>query len=224
MKKINRVLVFILVGISATTMPELAAGGTNQPIVVTIDGIDKQMTAGGLGGILPGKTEGRGDGYLREPVLSHWGFVTQKNLHYIPWSGDSLNTDDEIGKIKDQLERLVKLSLQRGQPLIIVGHSWGTVLAYRALSELGKEGRMPANSVSQLVMMGSPINSQNDIYRGESAEYMDWQGTDSLDDYVQSWSNYWIKKDKVSGEIVGLENDTELSYKFFSRILFCSYY
>ncbi len=89
------------------------AGGQNA-IVLTIDGIDKNMIASGaFSTLIKGAMVGRGGSYLAEPVRTKWDFVD--DIQYFPWSGDYAKTASEIHNLKQQIESLSKIARNQGK-------------------------------------------------------------------------------------------------------------
>ncbi len=165
----------------------------------------------------------RGESYLQKPLYKSWG-IEPGSFHYVQWSGEYRNTHLEIGSVKKQLRNLVQLSQTRGQPLVVVGHSWGSVLAYRAILELGREGNIGADAITVLVTMGSPLNSQNGISDLPVRDYGGWEGPESIAQYVGSWRNYWISQDNISGPIPNKEENPPTRFWFFRINAHSAYY
>jgi len=159
----------------------------------------------------------RGASYLQKPLHESWG-IDPRNFYYVPWSGEYRKTHDEISSVKTQLHNLVKLSQTRGQPLVVVGHSWGSVLAYRAILELGRAGTIGVNAVTVFVTMGSPLNAQSGISDLSVRDYGTWEGPESIAEYVGSWRNYWISGDNISGPIPNAQENPPTPY-WFSRLI-----
>jgi HYR domain len=120
------------------------------------------------------------------------------------WSRNIYDTDQAVNDLRVVLEGLTALSHKSHGPLIVVAHSWGTVLAYVAISQ------NPKVDVTKLVTLGSPLNAQN----GDVSAYtrgvlagMNINSVGALKN-VKSWANYWESCDPISGSIplVGTQN------------------
>jgi hypothetical protein len=81
--------------------------------------------------------------------------------------------------------------------LVVVAHSWGTVLAYIAIS------KNKNIEISKLVTLGSPLNAQNTTVRDFAREALGRWDLDrvSVPNNVKTWANYWGRCDAISGPI-----------------------
>ncbi len=207
---------------------ELAAmAGDNQAIILTIDGIDPDMTGGGLGGALKNLTRaitgqpsahstdeitGRGDSYLAGPIEESWPFAV--DVRHYSWTGDLTRTESDLENLKIQIKGLAEIANRRGQAFIIVAHSWGSVLAYRAISELWGHNQLKPDSIRKVVTLGSPIDAQNSAYKATAFNYLNWAGPSAVIGPAESWTNFWIEKDSISGPIESLDDNVNLRYSF----------
>jgi hypothetical protein len=226
-------VLFASVASSQNTLEQLAGvtnsdpnvenlAGDNKAIVLTIDGIDGNMLASGFGKFLAkGPQEGRGDSYLIEHVREKWSFAD--DVHYYAWSGDPANTSTDIQNLKIQIATLSELAERRGKPFIILGHSWGSVMAYRAISELKGEGKLPRPTIRKLVTIGSPLgancsggNLKCKAARETTFRHVRFSGPQAVLGPVESWTNFWIKKDYISGPVDKLEHNVQLKYSFLT--------
>ncbi len=140
--------------------------------------------------------------YLEPALRGAWGSFA--SVQTVPWSGDVTDTEDTLTLIKAFLPALARNAKKKSQTFVVVGHSWGTLLAYRAIKELAGEGVIKAGNVDQLVTLGSPLTSQVPIIKRNFEKYGDWKGTKPITYVVRDWRNYIIEEDLVATVIVGL--------------------
>lgn len=77
------------------------------------------------------------------------------------WSGDTRDTDSAVAALRrTYIPALLARARQEKKPLVIVTHSWGGILAYRALHELQEQGELNKGDVEQFVTLGVPLNAQ----------------------------------------------------------------
>lgn len=142
--------------------------------------------------------------YLEPALRGAWGSFA--SVLTVPWSGDVTDTEDTLTLIKAFLPVLARNAKKKSQTFVVVGHSWGTLLAYRAIKELAAEGAIKAGDVDQLVTLGSPLTSQKPIIKGNMEKYSDWVGADPIINAVREWRNYVIKEDIIATVISGLDD------------------
>lgn len=223
MKWAIAVLTMILGAFSVVVAQEPAPVGGEadaEAIVLSIDGFDWAATIE-FGHFARDGTAN----YLRPAVADHWGFA--RYAEAAPWSGDVDETDFWVGMTADLIVSLAQQAKVLDQPFVIAAHSWGSVLAYRALGEAIKEGRLLDGDVDLFVTMGSPIGERRIAASANVAgltwdaakaavitravtKHLNWKGAGILDGPVVEWRNYWIKEDYVSGPIDGLGNNIAL--------------
>lgn len=123
------------------------------------------------------------------------------------WSNDIGDTDVVIPKLTDYLEKYTQIKNQNGTSLMVLAHSWGTVLSYIAMY------KNPSTiSVDKFITLGSPLDAQssilyipistftNNVLHGNSITEVD-----NLPNVTQ-WHNYWADCDPISGPITALVN------------------
>lgn len=71
---------------------------------------------------------------------------------------DPADTENAVKQLKKRILEAYKKALAEGTSFNIVAHSWGGVLAYRALKELGDRVK-----VDNLVTLGTPLNYVSDV-------------------------------------------------------------
>jgi hypothetical protein len=91
--------------------------------------------------------------------------------------------------IGDHVRRMLKVALQAaangGHPVLLIGHSMGSVIAYDALWELSHDGNRPVD-VDLLLTMGSPLG-QNFMQRRISGH--DKSGAERYPANIRRWKN-----------------------------------
>lgn len=99
------------------------------------------------------------DAYVKTALESH--ACTPRNIVHIHWTGDQEETLVAIAFLKKALR-----DANKDEPINIVSHSWGSVIAYIALSELASPTEeQPGDRlirVANLITMGSPIQYLDD--------------------------------------------------------------
>jgi hypothetical protein len=113
------------------------------------------------------------------------------------WSRNVCDTDQYVLELSAVLEGFTKLSQKDHGPLVAVAHSWGTVLAYIAIS------RNTKIAVDKFVTLGSPLNAQNGAANAFTKDTLVRWNIDSVTalNNVKSWDNYWEQCDLISGSI-----------------------
>jgi pimeloyl-ACP methyl ester carboxylesterase len=191
---------------SPPIVPDTFSQKHKPPTILAIDGMDLAQFLKAVAGAFA-----RNADYLRPALgtsenISRLG-VKPEEIHSVPWSGDVLaDTDTVLKQIKGTVELLVKKATKEGRAFVIVGHSWGTVLAYRALSELEAEKKLPAGSVALLLTMGSPLGDGSSL-----AKQFARQGqTITKPASVSTWSNWWSGADGFLSGPIPVASNVEL--------------
>ena len=149
--------------------------------------------------------------YLAPKIGAQWDefAILTTNM----WSGDINDTEKTVSLIKGGILGMVRYTKKLSAQLVIVGHSWGSVLVYRALQELYEERQINFGDVTQLVTLGSPLNSRKLGVKPIAQRTARWNGAESVLGAVRVWRNYWIDADTISNPIPGLaEDNIELPY------------
>ncbi|MBK5275631.1 MAG: right-handed parallel beta-helix repeat-containing protein [Desulfuromonadales bacterium] len=178
--------------------------------VITIDGID-------FGATFTGSIFGdSGTGYIYsaiDPASTRGREITDKIGPIQPfyWASDAIYTDAAVHSLTGILRDAYTQTKASNAPLVIVSHSWGTVLAYIVLK------KNPDIVVDKLITMGSPLKANGAdegllIGSFTDAKLFE-QGINSIDALpnVKLWYNYWTDCDVVSASIPavgGLNIDT----------------
>lgn len=180
------------------------------PIVLALDGMDWSSTFEELPSALNLMPDSRISTYLEPAIEKHWGLSDA--VYSVFWTGDAGETEAVVRQVKTVVLVLVKKAESEGRPFVVVTHSWGSVLAYRALVELYRDGKIKASVVDQLVTMGSPFNAQSYIVRTKTQQFVKppFSHSDTL--AFREWRNYYADADCASGAIPGAGiSNTKLS-------------
>lgn len=76
----------------------------------------------------------------------------QQRIFSVGWSNNPTLTNADMESIKNQIRAAYQRSREKNESFNIVAHSWGGVIAYRALRELGNEVK-----VDNLTTLGTPL-------------------------------------------------------------------
>ena len=97
--------------------------------------------------------------------------------------------DNNRNGIGDHVRRMLKVALHAAangrHPVLLIGHSMGSVIAYDALWELSHDGSRPVD-INMLLTMGSPLG-QNFIQRQINGH--DEQGVERYPGSIRRWKN-----------------------------------
>lgn len=149
--------------------------------------------------------------YLKDAIDVYWtGLIEERVGTIIPfiWSRNIYDTGDYVKELSNRLETLTNFNKQTNSPLVILSHSWGTVLAYLAISQ---------NSnihVDKFISLGSPLNSQNPIVNDFTKLYVERVEQPSN---VERWHNYWAKCDPISGDIRAANRNSKIKTDYIDN-------
>ena len=138
-------------------------------------------------------------------------------VHFVPlltlW-GDDTYTNAAVAQLKIQLTQAKannELAIQRGGvegPINIVAHSWGTVIAYIALTQLSESPDPNENTikVATLITMGSPIQCLLGVCFSSSNKMQEYvpsgfTGPIKVPKNVTTWTNFVNAADIVASNI-----------------------
>ena len=190
---------------------------TGPPVVVVLDGINFRASL--FGGAAS-------EGYIADAFISSWPATRCRysrgevvcddssdslaKLFEVPWSGNLREAEDILRYISlaKGLIRAVVEDFSSVSAIVILGHSWGSVVAYRSLLELS--GEIPSNALDALVTLGSPLTTDSLLILFSAP----WLGgvpggefvlADELSkpSTVRNWLNYYSQCDQISGSVVG---------------------
>lgn len=153
---------------------------------------------------------------LREaPDIKNMSAIVQSNT----WSRDPGDSRTEIDRLKVYLSATYKQTQKKNSPLIIIAHSWGTVLSYAALHELGNEVKIDC-----FITMGSPLNPRVGVGLRELVLALLQLETikeglpkglllgniSKLQNVTGKWINLWAKGDTFSNEITSANENIQI--------------
>ena len=150
--------------------------------------------------------------YLRDSINAYWsGLIENKvgEIDYFAWSRNIYDTEETVAKLSPILEGLTILTKKANSPLVILSHSWGTVLAYLAVSQ---------NSniyVDKFISLGSPLNAQSQTAKDITESYV---GEVRPLSNVKIWDNYWANCDKISGKIDSANHNAQIKTDYIDNI------
>ncbi|MBF0476228.1 MAG: hypothetical protein HQK59_10415 [Deltaproteobacteria bacterium] len=143
--------------------------------------------------------------YLKEAIPADQAALIEQKIGPITafkWSRNIYDTDDNlINKLSQVLADASQSSLAQKQPFVILTHSWGTVLAYLALS------KNPDIKVDKFISLGSPLDSMTGFIKSFTEIYV--SDVNVLPN-ARVWNNYWIECDPISGVIPAATHNIEL--------------
>jgi len=140
--------------------------------------------------------------YLEEAIDEYWSELIETKVGQITTFGWSRNIYDTSEYVLFLSVYLETLSTQNKKPLVILAHSWGTVLSYIAIA------RNSNIVVDKFITLGSPLNAQNETVRSYTQETLSGFNINQVASLpnVKSWCNYWAQCDPISGEISNAYN------------------
>jgi pimeloyl-ACP methyl ester carboxylesterase len=116
----------------------------------------------------------------------------------MPWTRNPQKSAEAIADFKLWLVQVCDAAHKNGKPVYVVAHSWGALLVYEAMAGLAKEGS-PIR-VDKFVTLGSPLGQWWLKYLAEIVN-QGWDQTVSMPANVNTWYNYWAKRDRFSASI-----------------------
>lgn len=202
------------------------------PVIIFLDGIEPKTT---ISGNPLGTFQVRTENYLIRALGSDmWGYEPgSADVLTVPWSGDLRDypgVQQYITLTRDWIRKTVRDYPNR--PIIVVAHSWGSVVAYQALTELQSQfvsGKRAVGSgaIALFVSMGSPLASKSSwvltmlsLIPGEAPGEQFVNTTKShvvlrKPDTVGYWINYWVAQDKIAGEQTAADENVKWSSLLF---------
>jgi hypothetical protein len=221
---IKNVLLLILVAVFLANPVGEADGATERQIFLTVDGLAfselgpdgpfaRVLTRLSSRGLIRGaelknlgfrKTP---DGYLFRAIKGLLqGAGRRSEVVDFKWSRDPADSAQTVTRLKARIKALCQkqAGAQAGtRRLIIIAHSWGTVLAYAVLKQLAaEEGGL---KIDRLVTLGSPLGArlgvvQDFLERKQLLEKLNVKPVGKLPNVCQ-WINLWAAYDPFSGSI-----------------------
>lgn len=158
------------------------------------------------------------------------------NIVTFSWDGNALRSPELLGSIVAEMRKAYIRAKGENKKFIVVGHSWGTVLAYMALAKAAAESSQDPSKqpviADLFVTLSSPMGTAKNtpfvIRIGKSLEpelcraawgtiknftdsMLQAMGIDALRSAsglkaVRRWVNYWAQGDMISGPLGGLKD------------------
>ena len=188
--------IYIYLGGASTTD---AAGGS----VITIDGVH-------ILSILNPEMKSDPTTYLLKAIdpdgnNPYWtNLINEKvgAINAFSWSNNIYDTEETVNDLSIILEAMSKASRKTNSPFVVLAHSWGTVLAYLAMS------RNDNVIVDKLITLGSPLAAQDETVVSFTRDMLVDSGIDGVSSLsnVRAWHNYWAACDPISGSISSSNN------------------
>ncbi|MGD9974449.1 MAG: PKD domain-containing protein, partial [Desulfatirhabdiaceae bacterium] len=199
------ILCFFFIIITFCNVAESADGR-----VVTVDGISGLLTA-----INPLYVPSTATCYLYDAISPEWRTNLQNMIGPVQpfyWGGNLYTqTTAAVESLYNILKPISDSNKINNTPLVILSHSWGTVLTYIVLHEHNDI------VVDKLITMGSPLESVvpgiNTVTYPALVLYGIWS-VDPLPN-IKIWHNYWASCDPVSSIIpAAMNHQSDLSVLF----------
>lgn len=188
--------------ISAVFGQDIKKSGT----VIFIDGIQIFQVLFDPLSIWPGKYSQ----YLVENIGDKYELFNKRNESIIPfiWA-NTMNDTEAVSRLSKLLESWTSVARITHGPLIVVSHSWGTLLAYLAIT-----GNANIH-VDKFITSGSPLNA-NALVSMYSNEWLEAFGLSSLPrpSNVDKWHNYWAKCDPISASIPIVDKNYKINTSY----------
>jgi hypothetical protein len=172
----------------------VAPGPAQRAVVLVVDGQD-------LLAPLPGHQ--RELSYVRR-LLSGSPRWADCQLRGFRWSGKLADSRLVLPQLTRDLELAAMAASARGARLIVIGHSWGTVLC---LAAIVSSKRLLPGEIWLMITLGSPLEAQGEARRARAEiELGDVRYPLARPVAVAEWKNLWAISDKTSGPISCADN------------------
>ena len=143
--------------------------------------------------------------YLLKSNLGQTILENNPQRALLPWTGDSAKKEDVQDAI-NRFKKTLEICNDSYNNIFIVSHSYGTVIAYRAIEELDKERNangLKAISIEKFITLGSPLGT---LSLGQLPGVRQLVGIPDTQSVrcpvnIKDWVNFWAKLDPISGEI-----------------------
>jgi hypothetical protein len=140
-----------------------------------------------------------------------------ESYYRVIWTGDPTTYTRQA---VDALKTSLRLAANKQRlPINVVAHSWGTIIAYIALTELAVE--TPSVKIENLITMGSPVQylaaPNTEVFTVLAVSTIqapvptEFRGQPiRMPGNLTSWTNYWSQGDIISTEIAALHNNSQI--------------
>lgn len=144
------------------------------------------------------------DNYLEESMKRLPGYAAgDVTIEPFNWSRDPDDSKEYVTKLIDHISSVYTKYKNTGRPIVIVSHSWGTMLSHTALHRLPE---VKSNiKIDKWITMGSPLMPGNivvKLYIKLGVKLEDLEKRVNKPSSVSGlWINIWAKNDLVSNAI-----------------------
>jgi hypothetical protein len=117
------------------------------------------------------------------------------------WNGDLMFTKFYV----EELYKRIKLLNSTNTPVVILSHSWGTVLSYIALTKHSDPAKSDYIHVDKLITLGSPLGAnKSSIWYNTAKLQLTVSGVWSIKkpSNLKVWHNYFTDCDEIGGRIL----------------------
>ncbi|MEQ1678761.1 MAG: hypothetical protein ABL876_18845, partial [Chitinophagaceae bacterium] len=122
---------------------------------------------------------------------------------------NTTNDTGAISRLSELLESWTRVTKITHGPLIVASHSWGTLLAYLAITNNTNV------HVDKFITMGSPLNANLlvSMYSNEWLKAFDLLSLPRPSN-VDKWHNYWAKCDPISASIPSADKNYKINTSY----------
>lgn len=195
-------LLFVTAACDKEKDDEETPAGTSGAIVVTIDGLSFVDTLI--------QTDLTDDINYMPANIRKIIDIDEDNVRPFIWDGDAEKTEelvtDEQSELRVFLREAYEGAVEGDRPFVVIGHSWGSVLAYLALAE------DQDIECDVLITLSSPLGTESGVSADETKvrEFTDKKLDDAGLDIAtgdfpraKSFLNIYCNGDLISGPLVG---------------------
>jgi len=178
-------------------------------VIITVDGLSFVNT------LFPGTNIEESNHYLKTALENMNISLPDTTIMDFTWSRNSNDTIKTVEELREFLKAKYQQAQKENKKLIVVAHSWGTVLTFLALSSQSMQ--VPVNEriyIDLYITLGSPLGTDN-AHKGfnypEETVVINYT-TNWVSQYdfcdtclplVEKWVNYWAWGDVISGPLQG---------------------
>lgn len=169
--------------------------------VVTVDGIGGLLTA-----VDPLYVPSNSTSYLYNAIDQNWRSSLTDQIGPVQsfyWGGNLYTqTTAAVASLYSILKPISDNNKITNAPLVIISHSWGSVLTYIVLHE------HPDIVIDKLITMGSPLDSSMPVVNTITYPWLVSYGIFTVHALpnIKIWHNYWASCDPVSSSISAAMN------------------
>jgi hypothetical protein len=199
---------FLFVGSDKAAKTQDSITKYKPPIIIAVDGLAiREIGPLGVELFKPimGKEPNK---YLGGSLMVSTGINAMKaEIKPYTWKRDPAFTDTQVQDLKENIIQAYEVAKNDCRPLVIVAHSWGSVLAYKALIELAEEEEVKVDS---FITMGSPLDLKSrpvpDLVKTFMMIEKIKEGLPDVKEKPKNvrcdWINLWAERDYFSNKII----------------------